>query len=140
MEPNNAFIGKAENPTADELSSALGNALAAWNELLRWIVADKKIGALEWKSYSLKSGWTLLPKVKKRTIVYLAPCQGCFRVALVLGERAIEAARQNKFSATGAKAIAEATRYPEGWGVRLVVKQARDLATVRKLIEIKIAN
>ena len=45
-----------------------------------------------------KSGWSLRLKVKKRNIVYLAPCNGCFRVAFIFGDRAVAAARQSDLS------------------------------------------
>jgi len=38
------------------------------------------------------------------------------------------------------QALAEAPRYPEGTGLRLVVKKAADLAAIRKLAEIKLAH
>ena len=38
------------------------------------------------------------------------------------------------------KAIDDAPRYPEGTGVRLVVKRMADLASIQKLAAIKLAN
>ena len=39
-----------------------------------------------------------------------------------------------------AKVIEDAPRYPEGTGVRLVVRGARDLAAIRKLALVKLEN
>jgi hypothetical protein len=79
-------------------------------------------------------------KLKKRTIVYLGPCDGCFRVAFVLGDRAVAAARKSDLSKSALKLLDEAPRYAEGTGVRLMVKASEDLADVRRLAIIKLAN
>jgi hypothetical protein len=72
--------------------------------------------------------------------VYLAPCVGCFRVAFILGDKAVAAARQGDLSKSTLKLIDEAPRYPEGTGLRLTVKAAKNLAAIRKLALIKLAN
>jgi hypothetical protein len=135
MSPN-AFIGRTTPPTDDELSAELGAVRVLWDELL----AGLDLPIQEWNSYSPKAGWSMKLKLKKRTILYLAPCRGSFRVAFVLGEKAVEAARQAKLSKAVMKIIDEAPRYPEGTGVRLEIKAPRDLAAVRKLTAVKLAN
>jgi hypothetical protein len=104
-----------------------------------WL-AEQGVAEQEWKSVSAKYGWALRLKLKKRTIVYLGPCDGCFRVAFVLGDKAVAAARTSELSKSTLKLIEEAPRYAEGTGVRLVVKTPRDLAAIRKLALIKLAN
>ena len=135
MSPN-AFIGRTKPPTDDELSTELGAARALWDELLTKLALPIQ----EWNSYSPKAGWSLKLKLKKRTIVYLAPCHGSFRVAFVLGDKAVEAARQLKLPKAVLKIIDEAPRYPEGTGVRLEIAARKDLAAVKKLAEVKLAN
>jgi hypothetical protein len=135
MSPN-AFIGRTHPPTDDELSAQLGAARALWDELL----AELALPIQEWNSYSPKAGWSLKLKLKKRTILYLAPCHGSFRVAFVLGAKAVEAARQSKLPKAVMKIIDEAPRYAEGTGVRLEITARKDLAAVKKLAEVKLAN
>jgi hypothetical protein len=135
MSPN-AFIGRTQPPTDDELSAELGAARALWDELLAMLALPIQ----EWNSYSPKAGWSLKLKLKKRTIVYLAPCHGSFRVAFILGDKAMEAARQCKLSKAVMKIMDEAPRYPEGTGVRLEIKAHKDLTAVKKLAEVKLAN
>ena len=135
MSPN-AFIGRTKPPTDEELSTELGAARALWDELL----TELALPIQEWNSYSPKAGWSLKLKLKKRTIVYLAPCHGSFRVAFVLGDRAMEAARQVKLPKAVLKIIDEAPRYPEGSGLRLEIAARKDLAAVKKLAEVKLAN
>jgi hypothetical protein len=135
MSPN-AFIGSAQPPTDDELSVQLGAARALWDELLALLALPVQ----EWHSYSPKAGWLLKLKLGKRTIVYLAPCRGRFRVAFVLGAKAVEAARQSKLPKSVLKIIDEAPTYPEGTGVRLEVKARKDLAAVKNLADLKLAT
>lgn len=139
LQTTNAFIGRIAQPTADEISTALGSTATVWIELVGWLA---KQGAVEqeWKSSSAKYGWSLLLKKKKRTILYIGPCDGCFRASLVLGDRAVAAARQSDLSSSALKLLDEAPRYAEGTGLRLIVKSLKDLPTIRKLALIKLAN
>jgi hypothetical protein len=136
----NAFIGKPKQPTPTEVAAALGVAAPAWNELLNWFAQEKAVTGQEWKCYSLKYGWSLQLKLKRRTIVHLSPCSGCFRAAFILGDKAVKVARGSNLSAKMLKLIDEAPRYPEGTGIRLIVHSEKDLAPIRKLAAIKLAN
>lgn len=140
MDIPNAFIGKAEQPTAGEISMALGPSADTWKQLLDWLASEQDVTVQEWKSFSLKYGWSVRLKLKKRTIVHLAPCKGCFHVVFILGDKALAAARKTKLPQKVAKALKNAPRYPEGTGLRLVVRKAGDLAAIRKLALIKLAN
>jgi hypothetical protein len=139
METANAFIGKTTRPTEAEVDAALGSTAALWKQLVSWM-AEQGAAIQEWNSYSPKAGWALRLKVKKRNIVYLGPCAGCFRVSFILGDKAIAAARKGDLSNSTLKILDEAPRYSEGTGVRLMVKAAKDLAAIKKLALIKMAN
>ena len=135
MSPN-AFIGRSAPPADDELTTELGAARVLWDELL----AALDLPVREWNSYSLKAGWSLKLKLGKRTIVYLAPLHGAFRVAFILGPKAVAAAPAAKLSKSLLKLIDEAPRYPEGTGVRLEIKSRKDLPAVKKLAALKLAH
>ena len=135
MSPN-AFIGRSAPPADDELTTELGAARVLWDEIL----TDLDLPVREWNSYSLKAGWSLKLKLGKRTIVYLAPLHGAFRVAFILGPKAVAAAPAAKLSKSLLKLIDEAPRYPEGTGVRLEIKSRKDLPAVKKLAALKLAH
>jgi hypothetical protein len=139
MSPN-AFINKPKQPTDPELAAALGPAKATWDKLLADLAQDCGANVQEWNAYSLKAGWSLRVKRKERTIVWLAPCPGCFRVAFILGDKAVLAAQEAKLPKRILNTINEAPKYPEGTGVRLEVKSSKDIATLKKLAAIKMAN
>ena len=139
METPNAFIGKTKAPTETEVATALGSTAALWKQLVGWM-AEQGADESEWNSSGVKYGWSLRLKVKKRNIVYLGPCTGCFRVAFALGDKAVTAARKSDLPKSALKIIDEAPRYAEGTGVKLMVKAAKDLAAIKKLALIKMAN
>jgi Protein of unknown function (DUF3788) len=136
----NAFVGKSERPSADELAAALGPAKALWDELVGDLVRENQIDVQEWSSYSPKVGWSLRLKHKERNIVYLIPWQGAFQVALVLGDKAVKVAQQSSLPAQVRKLIAESRRYAEGTGVRIGVRGPEDIAVIKQLARIKLEN
>jgi hypothetical protein len=98
-------------------------------------VSDQK-----WKTTSPRYGWSLRINLKKRTIVYLTPYAGCFRVGFVLGDKAVAAAHKSSLSKTVLRLLDEAPRYAEGTGLRLIVKGTNDLEPIRQLAVVKLAN
>ncbi len=136
----NAFIGRTEAPDEAALAAALGPLKAVWDGLIAEM-AEHDVKVPEWKSYSPKHGWALRLQRKKRTILWLAPCAGgCFQVMFILGDKAMKAARECGLSERALKILEEAPKYPEGTGIRLPIRGPKDLATVRKLAVVKLAN
>jgi hypothetical protein len=136
----NAFIGQSKPPKDRELAAALGPAKAPWDRFLTELEQDYGVNVHEWKCHSPKWGWSLRAKHKARTIVWLSPHIGCFTVLFILGAKAMCAARQCKLPMRIVKAMDEAPKYPEGTGVRLKVKSAKDIGALKKLAAIKLAN
>ena len=132
----NAFAGRPNPPTDEELSAELGLVRPLWDQLL----AELALPIQEWHSYSVKAGWSLRLKLGKRTIVYLTPCRGSIRVSFALGGKAMEAARDSKLPADVIRLLDAAPRYAEGAGVRLEIRRKKDLVHVKKLAAAKIAN
>jgi uncharacterized protein DUF3788 len=135
----NAFIGATRKPTEKELAAALGSAKPVWDGLLSKL-DQLGVTSQEWKSYSAKAGWSLRLLRGKRTILWLAPCPGAIRTAVILGDRAVQAARDSKLPKRVLRILDTATRYPEGTAVRIEFRSARDVATVIRLAEIKLAH
>jgi hypothetical protein len=136
----NAFIGRTKTPTDADLTAALGAAKPLWDLVVVEMAQELGLPEREWKSYGSKHGWALRLKRGKRNIVHLAPCQGCFTVLFILGERAVNAARASRLGRAGTKLIDEAPHYPEGTGIRLEVTRARDIPLIKKLARIKLEN
>ena len=139
MHATNAFIGRIAQPTDAEIASALGPALDLWRLFIDWL-SKQGVREQEWKSSSTKYGWSLRMKLKKRTIVYLGPCAGCFRVAFVLGNRAVEAASKSDLPRSVKEAIEASPRYAEGTGLLLFVRHVNDLPAIKQLVDIKMTH
>jgi hypothetical protein len=134
----NACIGRTEPPDDAALSEALGATKSIWDELIAKLDAEYGVSVREWKSYSAKSGWSLRLLKKKRTIVWMAPCDQSFRVAFILGDKAVAAASESGLPRKILAMLDEAEKYPEGTGLRLQVKSARDIPAVLKLAGLKL--
>jgi hypothetical protein len=138
--PENAFINRTAPPTDADVAAALGPAKAAWDQLLSDLAQELDVNVHEWKCHSPKWGWSLRAKRMARTIVWLSPSQSCFTVLFILGDKAVRAARQSKLPQRIVETLDAAPKYPEGTGVRLQVKNARMVGTLKKLAAIKLAN
>ncbi len=136
----NAFIGKTDKPTPEELAAELGPAMALWDRLVAGLAEEHGVTGQEWNSYSRKAGWSLRLKKGERNIVHLSPSQRCFMASFALGDKAMQAARAGKFPPSVIAILNEARRYAEGTAVRIEVRAAKDVANVKKLAAIKLAN
>ena len=136
----NAFIGRTQKPTDADLSQALGSAKPAWDEFIDALANQCDAAKQEWKCYSSKVGWSLRILQGKRTIVWMAPCEGCFRAAFVLGDKAVAASRESGLPARLMRLIAKAPKYPEGTGVRIHVKSVKEIPALLKLARVKMEN
>lgn len=115
----------------------MGGKKELWDTLKVYICENCKGSKNEWKFYSKKSGWTLVFKKKGRTLLYLIPCKGYFKVFFVFGEKAINAAKNALLPEHIMKHIIEATTYAEGTSFDIKVKNEQDLEAVYKLLKIK---
>ena len=132
-----AFDEKSHAPTTEELRSVLGKAYASWARLLDLVAERVDPVSHVWKFTSSGTGWGLRVVRKDRVILYMTPQLNQFLVSFALGEKAVAAARTARLSATLLKAIDDAPRYPEGRGVRIVVRSAAPLTSLARLAQIK---
>ena len=135
-----AFDDKSRPPRDDELAAMLGRAFGSWNELRRNIASRFSPVSEEWGFTSKSTGWGLRLKQPARTILYITPCKGYFLASLALGEKAVTAARESDLPASILEIIDGAKRYAEGRGVRLEVRNAKDVRNEENLAAIKMAN
>lgn len=141
MEYCNAFIGKTNEPTRAEVEGALGAKVKIWDELIEWMSEKEGVSEQEWKGIVvMKYGWSLRLKKKGRNIIYLSPGKDCFMASFVLSDKALETAKGAHLSKSVQDKLKTAPRYPEGNGVRLLVRKAGDEGAIRKIAAIKIAN
>lgn len=132
-----AFADKAHQPTEKDLLAVLGKSYPAWVRLIK-LVSDRITPISQvWGVAGANYGWSLRLKRKDRVILYMTPRENYFLVSFALGEKAVAAARTRKLRAAVLRAIETAPKYAEGRGVRLEVRQAREVTALATLAEIK---
>lgn len=132
-----AFDDKTQPPDDKALAKSLGAAKKPWDEFVQHVAGEYPPVEESWGFYK---SWSLRLKRKKRTIVYLLPRDGHFLCAFVYGGKATEAARNAILPKAVLKAIDEAPVYAEGRGFRLKVRTGKDLAAMKTLAAVKMAN
>lgn len=135
-----AFDDKSKKPGAGNLKRMLGRTSAHWDNLKNHIAAEYAPLDETWNFAGANWGWSLRLKQKKRTVLYMTPCKGHFLVGFVLGEKAVRAALDSGLPDSILKAIDEAKKYAEGRGVRIEIRNKKNLEITKKLAAIKMAN
>ena len=135
-----AFDDKSTEPGGRDLKRMLGRTGVHWDDLTTHIAAEYSPLNKSWNFAGAKWGWSLRLKQKKRTILYMTPCKGHFLVGFVLGERAVRAAREGSLPNSVLTRIAEAKKYAEGRGVRIEIRNKKDLEIAKELAAVKMAN
>jgi hypothetical protein len=134
------FDDKSKTPSPERLREELGRTSGHWDDLVGYLASRYDPLDETWSYSGSKWGWALRLRQKKRTLLYMTPRRGHFLVGFALGEKAVRAARSSGLPERVLSAIAEAPKYAEGRGVRLEIRNKRDLDGVKRLAVIKMAN
>lgn len=134
------FDDKTKPPNDADLASALKDSFLFWNELIKLISLRFKPLSIEWGYASKTTGWGMRLKNKDRTVLYMTPQDGRFLASFALGEKAVKAAHEDDLPLSVLKVIDSAKKYAEGRGVRLEVRNRRDVRNVEKLAAIKMST
>jgi hypothetical protein len=134
------FDDKSKVPQKDELARALGRASTHWKNLQDHLAAVYEPLTETWIYSGKPWGWALQLKHKKRTVLYLTPCEGYFFAGFTFGEKAVKAARQSNLPVSVMSIIDNAKKYAEGRAVRIEIRNAKTVGAIKKLISIKMAN
>lgn len=134
-----AFRDKERQPENADLARVLKRSFESWNELNSVIASKFTPLSAEW-GFTSTSGWWMRLKHKKRTVLYMTPCEGYFLASFALGEKAVKLAHESKLPSSVLKLIDGAKKYAEGRGVRLEVRNSNDVRRVEKLAVIKMST
>jgi len=94
----------------------------------------------EWKYYGPKNGWSLKLFHRKRNMCFISPHPGALAISFVFGERAFMRLLESDLPRELRQQTRDAKKYPEGYGVRLVLTSESDLVDAQTLLEVKKAN
>lgn len=132
-----AFDDKSHQPEAPELKKILGKSAALWTGLVTHIEETYAPVTAVWNFAGAKFGWSLRLKQKDRIVLYLTPQDGTFLAGIVLGDRALAAARKVRLPAAILELLDAAPRYAEGTGIRVPVSSRSAAAAVQRLVDCK---
>jgi hypothetical protein len=132
------FNGEAKAPTPEALRNALRRSAARWDRLVAEVATAAGPVTEQWHCAGAKYGWSVRPRQKDRVLLYLIAQSGSFLAGIVLGEKAVVAARAHKLPEAVLAAIDAAPRYAEGRGRRLPVKTAADVRAIATLVSLKL--
>ncbi len=132
------FHEKAIMPSDSMVAAVLNDKKEIWDLLESHITNNYKDIRKEWKFYSKKSGWSLLFKDKRRTLLYIIPFDGYFKAWFVLSEKAAAIAKNSALPEEVLETICAAASYVEGILFDVDVKSQQDLLTVFTLLQIKV--
>ena len=139
MSPS-AFLDRSSPPGERELEAVLGKASGLWVELRADLSSEFAPLNGKWSFSGKSHGWLLQLRHKRRTVLYMVPCPGYFVASFALAERVCQAAQRSGLPARLLEIIQHAPSYPEGRGVRLEVRNKKDLANVEALASIKMSD
>jgi hypothetical protein len=135
-----AFADKSNEPKPDDLKKVLGRANNHWTGIVEQVAGDYPPLDRSWAFSGTAWGWALRLKHKKRTIMYLTPCERYFIVGFALGEKAVRVAHEAGLDESILALIDGAKEYAEGRAVRIEVRRRRDRDQVLRIAAIKMKS
>lgn len=138
MEDISIFRDKTTKPTDKDLVDYLGDTYNLWRHIHDFVLIKYPKGLAGWNYPGKKYGWSFRIKDKKRAIIYLLPRDRYFKVAFVFGDKALNIIMDSKISSGIKTEINQATKYAEGRGIRIDVKNDSVIFDIEQLIDIKL--
>ena len=134
------FDDKSKQPTKQMLAKAIGKQYQLWTDIAEHVVEKYPKAIEEWKYPGVKYGWSFRLKDTKRNIIYMMPCDGHIMVAFVFGDKGVDAVQASSLPQSIKDELRNARKYVEGRGIRLQVRNKTDVANIKILVDIKLAN
>ena len=134
------FDNKGKHPTDDEVAEKLASTYKWWKGIIDHLYEHYPNITEEWNFSGEKYGWSLRILSKKRRIIYLIPCEGYFKFALVFGQKALKIVLSSHIHEEIKHELKAAKTYAEGTGFRMDMKDEKLFADIKDLIDIKFNN
>ena len=134
------FPDKVVLPSDKDLIEKLGTTHKQWTQIQGYVLDKYPTGLSEWSFPGKKYGWSFHIKDKKRAIIYFLPRDNYFKVAFVFGLKAVQAVLNSDINEEIRIELEQATKYAEGRGIRIEVKDERNTEDIKKLVDIKMTH
>ena len=132
-----AFPDPMHLPGEGELAAPLGPAFKPVAEVFARLRARQPTMTAAWQ-YSPRCGWYEVQLLGKRRLLYLVPKRRDFRLAMILGRKAVAGMQGGRYGPRVARLLKTARHYPEGIAFEFN-RTSLDPGLVAALLEAKIA-
>lgn len=134
-------VKSVDAPDEAVLNAWLGKASKLWVSLILTVQEQYASVTQEWRpSKTLEFGRYAILRQKDRTLLYLLPDKGGFRISVVLGERAYGLAMATDLRSDLKSLLQKAKPYAEGRGIRFSMQNSGDTAEILTLMACKMAK
>jgi hypothetical protein len=134
------FDDKSKKPTGQALARALGRQYQLWCDIAEYVIKKYPKAIEEWKYPGAKYGWSFRLKDKKRNIIYMTPSDGGIMAGFMFGDKGVDAVQASSLPQQIKDELRNAKKYVEGRVLRLQVRNKTDVANIKTLVDIKLAN
>ncbi|MDI6402158.1 DUF3788 family protein, partial [Balneolaceae bacterium ANBcel3] len=138
MTPASVYADKAIVPDDAMLTHDLADTRKYYDMISECIRKEYGNYSSEWKFYNRKSGWIQKMYTKKRNVLFIIPCEACFRVVFTLGDKAAGHVFTSELPDSIKNELHQAKKYMEGRTIQVEVKTEEDLSNVLQIIKIKL--
>ena len=132
-----AFTDKTVKPDNDLISSALGNTMVYWKDLMEYISGHFNEITLEWRFYTDAKSWLLPVAVKKKNLAWIVVYEGYFRVSFWFGNKLDGIVEKSGLPEKVLEEYRRAKQSKMGRGILITVISKTDLDHVKQLLEFK---
>lgn len=128
---------KDEYPDDEVLNRHLGKARNTWDSFLTLLGESYPAFSAEWRYYRDGKSWLYKVTKKKKTVCWVSVCAGAFKVAFYFPDRTEDLIAASKLKKEYVDQFLHGRRYGKIRGVTVTARKPTDLASIRKLIDIK---
>jgi hypothetical protein len=134
------FNDKTVTPNNHMVATALADTYTLWDEIQDHVKIKYPNVTEKWKHYGKAAGWCFKFLSKKRNLLFFIPLNGCFRIRIVLGEKAVTCIENSNLPDEIKKAIHTAIPYVEGRSIDIDINRREQLEAIKSLLKIKFEN
>ena len=123
---------KSLTPDESQLESILDNVYSFFKKLEELTETYTH----EWKFYNKKSGWVYKVSDKKKALFWVTPLRNSFNIGFALRESEKETLLNCEISSEIREKLISAEKYPEGYALRMNIKNEDDFNNLIKILHV----
>ncbi|WXG42029.1 MAG: DUF3788 domain-containing protein [Candidatus Freyarchaeum deiterrae] len=130
------FLTKEQQPTMEEILTALGSKRALWEKLTQFITNNYRTRE-DFAFYGKNYGWAKRFRKGGKALLSLYPGKGSFTAQIILGQTETEKVSSLNLSNKVKKILEDAHQYTEGRWVFVKIESEQDINDVQQLLMVK---